>query len=55
MYVYLYIYKLGGGACPQHVEVSRPGKPHHSSDPSPCSNNAGSLTCCTTRELNDEF
>ena len=23
----------------------------HSSDPSPCSDNTGSLTCCTTREL----
>ena len=25
--------------------------PHHSSDPSLCSDNARSLTCCTTREL----
>jgi len=34
------------------VQVPRPGiEPHHSSHPSHFSDNAGSLTHCTTREL----
>ena len=38
--------------CLWHVEILRQGtKPIHSSNPSCCSDAAGSLTCYTTREL----
>ena len=37
---------------PQHVKVPGTGiEPMLSSDPSCCSDDTGSLTCCTTREL----
>lgn len=40
-------------AVPKHLEVPRPGKQHPKQAPSICCDNAGSLTCCLTRELPD--
>ena len=37
--------------CPWYAEFPRPKFPHHTSDPSCCSDNARSLTHCATGEL----
>ena len=48
---------FGGEPCIQHVEdqTRQRSNPHHSSNPDCCSDNAGSLTPCATRERQVNF
>ena len=48
---FLFLFLFFGHTCSMWKFPSQRSNPHHSRDPSCCSDNAGSLTYCTTREL----
>ena len=47
----LFFFSIFGHTCGMKKSPGQGSNPHYSSNPSPCSDNARSLTCCITGEL----